>query len=110
MSTADIPQLLERALSKVTILPFAYTVDKWRWDVYSGKTKPADFDKSWWQLREQYMGMKRPVAMDAKGAGFDAGAKYHVAADVPYARYFLADMLQFQFHRALCREPATPAR
>ncbi|WP_444845744.1 M2 family metallopeptidase [Duganella caerulea] len=101
---ADIGQLLERALSKVAILPFAYSVDKWRWDVYSGKTKPADYDKSWWQLREQYMGMKRPVAIDASGAGFDAGAKYHVAADVPYARYFLADMLQFQFHRALCRE------
>ncbi|MQA40234.1 M2 family metallopeptidase [Rugamonas aquatica] len=103
-ANADIGQLLERALSKVAILPFAYSVDKWRWDVYSGKTKPADYDKSWWQLREQYMGMKRPVAADASGAGFDAGAKYHVAADVPYARYFLADMLQFQFHRALCRE------
>ena len=101
---ADIGQLLERALSKVAILPFAYSVDKWRWDVYSGKTKPADYDKSWWQLREQYMGMKRPAAIDGSGAGFDAGAKYHVAADVPYARYFLADMLQFQFHRALCRE------
>ncbi|MFC0166773.1 M2 family metallopeptidase [Pseudoduganella danionis] len=101
---ADIGQLLERALGKVPMLPFAYMVDKWRWDVYAGKTKPADFDKSWWQLREQYMGMKRPVAMDAKGSGFDAGAKYHVAADVPYARYFLANMLQFQFHRALCRE------
>jgi peptidyl-dipeptidase A len=101
--TADIPQLLERALSKVAILPFAYTMDKWRWDVYSGKTKPADYDNSWWQLREQYMGMKRPVAIDGSN-GFDAGAKYHVAADVAYARYFLADMLQFQFHRALCRE------
>jgi peptidyl-dipeptidase A len=100
---SDIPQLLERALSKVAILPFAYTVDKWRWDVYSGKTKPADYDKSWWQLREQYMGMKRPEAGQG-AAGFDAGAKYHVAADVPYSRYFLADMLQFQFHRALCRE------
>ncbi len=103
-ANADIGQLLERALSKVAILPFAYSVDKWRWDVYSGKTKPADYDKSWWQLREQYMGMKRPAAIDGSGAGFDAGAKYHVAADVPYARYFLADMLQFQFHRALCRE------
>jgi peptidyl-dipeptidase A len=101
--TADIPQLLERALSKVAILPFAYSVDKWRWDVYSGKTKPADYDNSWWQLREQYMGMKRPVPANGT-SGFDAGAKYHVAADVPYARYFLADMLQFQFHRALCRE------
>jgi peptidyl-dipeptidase A len=99
---ADIGQLLERALSKVAILPFAYSVDKWRWDVYAGKTKPADYDKTWWQLREQYMGMKRPAAISSDG--FDAGAKYHVAADVPYARYFLADMLQFQFHRALCRE------
>jgi peptidyl-dipeptidase A len=99
---ADIGDLLGRALSKVAILPFAYSVDKWRWDVYSGKTQPEDYDKTWWQLREQYMGVKRPAAM-ANG-GFDAGAKYHVAADVPYARYFLADMLQFQFHRALCRE------
>jgi peptidyl-dipeptidase A len=99
---AEIGELLQRALSKVAILPFAYSVDKWRWDVYAGKTKPADYDKTWWQLREQYMGMKRPAAIDS--AGFDAGAKYHVAADVPYARYFLADMLQFQFHRALCRE------
>ena len=99
---ADIGPLLLRALSKVAFLPFAYTVDKWRWDVYAGKIKPDDYDKTWWQLREQYMGMKRPAEITS--AGFDAGAKYHVAADVPYARYFLADMLQFQFHRALCRE------
>ena len=99
---ADIGDLLNRALAKVAFLPFAYSVDKWRWDVYAGKTKPEDFDKTWWQLREQYMGVKRPAAMTA--GGFDAGAKYHVAADVPYARYFLAHMLQFQFHRALCRE------
>ncbi|WP_229415797.1 M2 family metallopeptidase [Pseudoduganella armeniaca] len=98
----DIPELLKRALSKVAILPFAYSVDKWRWDVYGGKTQPADYDKTWWQLREQYMGVKRPAP--ALANGFDAGAKYHVAADVPYARYFLADLLQFQFHRALCRE------
>lgn len=101
-ANADIGELLQRALGKVPMLPFAYMVDKWRWDVYGGKTKPADYDKSWWQLRDQYMGMSRPAPLDA--SGFDAGAKYHVAADVPYARYFLANMLQFQFHRALCRE------
>ena len=101
-ANADIGNLLQRALAKVAFLPFGYSVDKWRWDVYSGKTKPADYDKSWWQLREQYMGVKRPLPMQADG--FDAGAKYHVAADVPYARYFLAHLLQFQFHRALCRE------
>jgi peptidyl-dipeptidase A len=101
-ANADIGNLLQRALSKVAFLPFGYSVDKWRWDVYSGKTKPADYDKHWWELREQYMGVKRPLPMQADG--FDAGAKYHVAADVPYARYFLANLLQFQFHRALCRE------
>ena len=101
-STDDVPLLLERALGKVSFLPFAYLVDKWRWDVYSGKIKPADYDKAWWALREQYQGVTRPAPM-APG-GFDAGAKYHVAADTPYARYFLATMLQFQFHRALCRE------
>jgi len=98
----DIGPLLDRALGKVAFMPFAYLVDKWRWDVYAGKTKPADYDKAWWALREQYQGVKRPAPM-ADG-GFDAGAKYHVAADTPYARYFIATMLQFQFHRALCRE------
>lgn len=101
-ATDDVPLLLERALGKVAFLPFAYLVDKWRWDVYAGKTTPADYDNAWWALREQYQGVKRPAPMAA--GGFDAGAKYHVAADTPYARYFLATMLQFQFHRALCRE------
>jgi peptidyl-dipeptidase A len=99
---AEMGELLRRALSKVAVLPWAYMVDRWRWDVYAGTTQPADYDRSWWQLREQYMGIRRPVP--APEGGFDAGAKYHVPADVPYARYFLANLLQFQFHRALCRE------
>jgi len=101
-ANADIGELLQVALSKVAFLPFAYSVDKWRWDVYAGKVKPEDYDKTWWQLREQYMGVSRPAPMVA--GGFDAGAKYHVAADVPYARYFLAHLLQFQLHRSLCAE------
>jgi peptidyl-dipeptidase A len=98
----DVAPLLYMALQKVAFLPFAYTVDKWRWDVYGGKVKPADYDKAWWELREKYQGVSRPAPL-AEG-GFDAGAKFHVASDVPYARYFLAHLLQFQFHRALCRE------
>jgi peptidyl-dipeptidase A len=34
---------------------------------------------------------------------FDPGAKYHVPANTPYTRYFIAQFLQYQFHRALCR-------
>ena len=32
-----------------------------------------------------------------------SGAKYHVPDNTPYTRYFLADILQFQFHRALAK-------
>ncbi len=99
---ADLGLLMKKALDKIAFLPFGLMIDKWRWQVFSGETKPADYNKSWWELRAKYQGIKPPVARSE--ADFDAAAKYHVAASVPYARYFLADILQFQFHRALCRE------
>jgi peptidyl-dipeptidase A len=98
----EIGPLLYTALQKVAFLPFAVKVDKWRWEVYGGQVKPADYDKAWWALTEQYQGVSRPAPM--VDGGFDAGAKFHVASDTPYARYFLAHILQFQFHRALCKE------
>ncbi len=98
----DIDNLLKQALAKVSFLPFAYKVDAWRWQVYAGQIKPQDFDKAWWSMSERYQGISRPVPWQAEG--FDAGAKYHVAADTSYARYFVAHLLQFQFQRALCRE------
>ncbi|MBB3195961.1 M2 family metallopeptidase [Roseateles terrae] len=98
----DIDNLLMQALRKVAFLPFAYKVDAWRWQVYGGQVKPQDYDKVWWSLSETYQGISRPAPMQADG--FDAGAKFHVAADVAYARYFVAHLLQFQFQRALCRE------
>ncbi|HJX93467.1 MAG TPA: M2 family metallopeptidase [Pyrinomonadaceae bacterium] len=99
---ADIGFLLNRALDKVAFLPFGYLVDQWRWRVFSGDIKPEDYNKAWWELREKYQGVAPPVARSEQD--FDAGAKYHVPANTPYARYFLAAILQFQFHRALCRE------
>lgn len=99
---ADLGLLMRLALDKVAFLPFGYLVDQWRWKVFSGEVSPADYNKAWWELREKYQGISAPEARSE--ADFDAGAKYHVAANVPYARYFLAAILQFQFHRALCRE------
>ncbi|HEY6659722.1 MAG TPA: M2 family metallopeptidase [Pyrinomonadaceae bacterium] len=100
--TADIGFLLNRALDKVAFLPFGYLVDQWRWKVFSGEVGPNDYNKAWWDLREKYQGIAPPVPRSEQD--FDAGAKYHVPANTPYARYFLAAILQFQFHRALCRE------
>ena len=99
---AQISVLLNRAREKVAFLPFGYMVDQWRWKVFSGEVSPADYNKAWWALAAQYQGIAPPVARSEHD--FDPGSKYHVAANVPYMRYFLAHVLQFQFHRALCRE------
>ncbi|MGZ5494882.1 MAG: M2 family metallopeptidase, partial [Thermoanaerobaculia bacterium] len=98
---SDIALLLRDAMDKIAFLPFGVMMDKWRWGVFSGQISPADYNKAWWQLRRQYQGIE-PTGVRGEDL-FDAGAKYHIAANVPYARYFLARILQFQFHRALCQ-------
>ncbi len=100
--SADLGLLMKLALDKVAFLPFGYLVDQWRWKVFSGEVGPGDYNKAWWDLRQKYQNVAPPAPRSEND--FDAGAKYHVAANVPYARYFLAAILQFQFHRAMCRE------
>jgi peptidyl-dipeptidase A len=96
----DIGLLLHQALDKVAFLPFGLLIDQWRWQVFSGEVPPERYNEAWWRLRLKYQGVTPPV--DRSEADFDPGAKYHVPANVPYSRYFLATVLQFQFHRALC--------
>ena len=97
---SDIGLLLLRALDKVAFLPFGLLVDQWRWQVFSGEIAPDAYNTTWWELRERYQGV-RP-ALPRSEDDFDPGAKFHVPANTPYTRYFLAQILQFQFHRALC--------
>jgi peptidyl-dipeptidase A len=99
---ADIPILLRQALDKVAFLPFGLLIDKWRWQVFSGEVGPNDYNRAWWDLRLKYQGVAPPAPRSE--TDFDPGAKYHVAGNVPYMRYFLADIYEFQFYRALCRE------
>jgi peptidyl-dipeptidase A len=96
----DIGLLMKMALDKVAFLPFGLLVDQWRWKVFSGEFGPDDYNRGWWELREQYQGIRAPVARSE--SDFDPGAKYHVPANTPYSRYFLAHILQFQMHRSLC--------
>ncbi|MEW5249314.1 M2 family metallopeptidase [Microbulbifer discodermiae] len=96
----DIGFLMRQALDKIAFLPFGLMVDKWRWKVFSGEVEPEGYNKAWWQLREEYQGVEAPVQRSE--ADFDPGAKYHIPGNTPYARYFLARIQQFQFHRALC--------
>jgi len=101
-ASGDIDYLLQQALEKVAFLPFGLLVDKWRWEVFSGQVEPTDYNQAWWELRRKYQGVRPPG--ERTEADFDPGAKYHIPSNTPYARYFLARILQFQFHRALCKE------
>jgi len=100
-ASGDIDYLLRQALDKVAFLPFGLIIDKWRWEVFDGQAKPDQYNKAWWDLRLKYQGIAPPVPRSE--ADFDPGAKYHVPGNVPYARYFLARIYQFQFYRALCK-------
>jgi peptidyl-dipeptidase A len=98
-ASGDTGLLLQQALAKIAFLPFGLLVDQWRWQVFSGQITPANYNRGWWALRLKYQGVAPP---EERGETyFDPGAKYHVPGNTPYARYFLAHILQFQFHRAL---------
>ncbi len=106
-ASGDTGLLMQKALEKLAFLPFGLVVDQWRWKVFSGDVGPDAYNKAWWDLREKYQGVRAPSTRGEEF--FDPGAKYHVPANTPYARYFLAAVLQFQFHRALAKEAGCTA-
>jgi peptidyl-dipeptidase A len=87
-------------MDKIAFIPFGLMVDQWRWQVFSGEVTPENYNKAWWDLRQKYQGVMAPVERTEND--FDPGAKYHVPGNTPYTRYFLAHILQFQFHKSLC--------
>ena len=99
-ASGDVALLMKRALEGIAFMPFGLLVDQWRWKIFAGEVGPDAYNELWWQLREQYQGVKAPN--DRPPNAFDPGAKYHVPGNTPYTRYFLARILQFQFHRSLC--------
>jgi peptidyl-dipeptidase A len=100
-ASRDLGLLMTKALEKIAFLPFGLLIDQWRWKVFSGEVKPGDYNKAWWDLRIKYQGVAPPSPRGEEF--FDPAAKYHVPDNTPYTRYFLADILQFQFHRALAK-------
>jgi peptidyl-dipeptidase A len=118
---ATINYLLSTALDKIAFFPFAYIMDKWRWDVFDGSVTSADYNCHWWKLRfvqiinsifaivsyfefdsniiessEEYQGIRSPVTRSE--VDFDPGAKYHIAANVEYIRYDVMQLfITFRF-------------
>ncbi len=96
----DIGLLLNQALDKVAFLPFGLLIDRWRWGVFDGSITPENYTGAWVDMKRQYQGVVPPVERTSEN--FDPGAKYHIPANVPYTRYFLSFILQFQFYEAAC--------
>ncbi|KAK4883480.1 hypothetical protein RN001_006799 [Aquatica leii] len=99
---ASINALMEMALERVSFLPFGLLVDKWRWEVFAGNVSEKEYNSLWWKYRKEYQGIKPPV--DRSEDDFDPGAKFHVPGDAQYINYFVAQILQFQIYKALCKE------
>ncbi|XP_037815723.1 angiotensin-converting enzyme-related protein [Lucilia sericata] len=95
-----INELFKMALKKIVFLPFAYTMDKYRYAVFRNEIEPSAWNCAFWQMRSEYSGVEPPVARTDND--FDPPAKYHIDADVEYLRYFAAHIFQFQFHKAMC--------
>uniref|UniRef100_A0A8C8RMH9 Angiotensin-converting enzyme n=1 Tax=Pelusios castaneus TaxID=367368 RepID=A0A8C8RMH9_9SAUR len=98
---SDINYLMSIALDKIAFLPFGYLMDQWRWKVFDGRIKEDEYNQQWWNLRLKYQGLCPPVSRSEDD--FDPGAKFHIPANVPYVRYFVSFVIQFQFHQALCK-------
>lgn len=98
----DLNYLYSIALNKVSLLPSAYLYDLWRWNVFRGVYKPEDYNKAWWGLLLEYQGICPGVPRSTDD--FDPPSKYHLSGNVPYIRYFVSVVLQFQFYKALCEE------
>ncbi|KAE9526929.1 hypothetical protein AGLY_013577 [Aphis glycines] len=99
---ADINYLYKIGLDKVVFLPFGYLMDLWRWNVFKGLTTEDQYNCDWWKLKYSYQGIEPPVTRTEND--FDPGSKYHIVGNVPYIRYFVSYIVQFQFHQALCEK------
>ncbi|XP_048222837.1 angiotensin-converting enzyme-like protein Ace3 [Perognathus longimembris pacificus] len=97
----EINFMMGIALEKIAFIPFSYLVDVFRWRVFDGSIQEEFYNQEWWNLRLKLQGLCPPIPRSEEE--FDPGAKFHIPANVPYIRYFLSLVLQFQFHEALCK-------
>lgn len=79
----ELAHLLKQALLKIPELFNGLIIEKWRWSVFSGKTKPSKYNTFWWNLHRRYMGIVPPSPRSEKF--FDPVAKFHIAHGIPYA-------------------------
>lgn len=78
----ELQRLLHLALDRIPLIAWSLVVDRWRWDVFSGKVKEHQYNHHWWKLRRQIQGIVPPIPRDE--SRFDPLAKFHIADNTPY--------------------------
>src|SRR2546428_13685648 len=82
------------------IFPFALSLESLRWEATEGKIKPGQYNKRWWELIRQNMGIVPPSDRSSSNL-FDPAGIYHIAADYDFLNYFVSGILQFQFFEGM---------
>ncbi|CAF2402556.1 unnamed protein product [Rotaria sp. Silwood2] len=99
----DINFLLCLALQKVAFLPFDDIMDKYRFLLFRDRIdRKHELNSQWRALRIKSGEIMAAVPRRDK-INFDVDAKYHKSSNVPYLRYFIAHIHQFQFRHAMCQ-------
>lgn len=79
-----INQLFRMALDKIPEIQFIYALELFRYSVFRDRVEPDHYNCEYWERMLRILGVKPPVQRYMED--FDPPAKYHVAADVEFAR------------------------
>ncbi|XP_078684270.1 angiotensin-converting enzyme-like isoform X1 [Branchiostoma floridae x Branchiostoma belcheri] len=99
---ADINFLLLQGLNMIATLPFSLVQDLWRWRVFSGEIPENEWNKKYWEMKAEIVGVVPPVERGEDQ--LDITSIYHVANDFDMIRYYARTIIEFQFQKAMCDE------
>lgn len=98
----DLHQLMHMAMMKVPEIPFAFVFETFRYNLFAERIDMENSNDYFWDLTRRFQRVEPPNMDVNRHRLFDVSAKFHFAANVPYARYFFANILQYQIFRGLC--------
>lgn len=100
----DLHQLMMIAFMKLPEIPFGYVFEKFRYDLFAERVGVDEWNDYFWDLSRKYQHIEPPNVNFNRHQLFDVASKFHLASNVPYARYFFANILQYQVFKALCEK------
>lgn len=90
--------MLKEALNYIVLIPWgAGVMTEFEHDLYTKNLSKSEFNKRWWELKEQYQGIASP---SVRGEEYcDAASKTHINNDAAqYYDYAMSNILLYQFH------------